>query len=936
MAQSAATRDDPVCGMAVELASPTHRTTHEGDQYVFCSSHCLTRFEAAPEAYVGYLSADEVDAPLPDREARGHGAEAGDTSADAARNKEASESPTAHRHQAGSVGIVAVESAANARTIEPDTVAAHAHPARDDADAAGQNRFESVSAGDAATGTHGHRTRERVDAAQSLGGTPDTAVTSSRTVGVTGMHCAACVRTIEQTLAAVPGVARAEVSLATEQALLHFEGAGGVAVTDDVLRAAVEARGYGLREGDAQNAAAAHDALTASRSAQYERLMRRFWVAAAVSTLVLVDMVLQFAPGMPDLGHDAERGFWAVQGLGALLVMSWSGRHFFAGAWKSLKHHNADMNTLIAIGTGTAWIYSTVAVVAPAAFPEPELAKPYYDVVVIVIALVLLGNAMELRAKGKTSAALRKLLDLQAKTAIVVLEGEEIEVPIERVAVDDLVLVRPGEKVPVDGEVEDGRSTVDASMVTGEPIPVDIGPGSAVIGGTINKTGAFRFRATHVGSDTALARIVNLVQRAQGTKPPIGRLVDVISGLFVPIVLMVATMSFLVWYNVGPEPSLTYAIIAAVTVLVIACPCALGLATPMSIMAGVGKAAEHGVLIRDGEALQAAATLDVMVLDKTGTITKGAPELTDVIALAGLDENELLRLVASAERGSEHPLAESIVAGARQRDLELVDASSFEAIPGHGIRATVDGRTLLLGNARLMEGEGVDAETLEAQMDALADSGRTPMLVAVDGVAAGIVAVADPVKDDSVAAIAALHGLGLEVVMLTGDNRRTAEAIAAQVGIGRVLAEVLPEDKSETVGRLQEEGRRVGMVGDGINDAPALARAHVGFAMGTGTDVAIESAGITLMSGSLRAAVAAIETSRATMRNIKQNLGGAFAYNTAGIPLAAGLLYPLFGLLLSPMIAGAAMAFSSVTVVTNANRLRRFQPQHVPRHRGEA
>jgi len=490
-----------------------------------------------------------------------------------------------------------------------------------------------------------------------------------------------------------------------------------------------------------------------------------------------------------------------------------------------------------------------------------------------------------------------------------------------------VVQVRPGEKVPVDGVILEGSSAVDESMLTGESLPVSKGAGDEVIGATLNKTGAFKFRTTKVGKDTALAQIVKMVQDAQNSKAPIARLADTISGYFVPIVMILAVLTFVAWFNFGPQPQLVYALVTSVTVLIIACPCALGLATPMSLMVGIGKGAENGILIRSGEALQTAQALKTVVLDKTGTITKGKPELTDVVVAGAWLADDLLRLVAAVERSSEHPLAEAIVEGAKARNLVLADPTAFEAVPGHGVLATVEGRKLAIGNLKLMQREGVALGSLESRAAELADGGKTPMYVSVDGQAAGIVAVADTVKADSAEAIAALHRMGIEVVMITGDNRRTAEAIARQVGVDRVLAEVLPEDKAHNVHLLQSEGKKVAMVGDGINDAPALAQADVGLAIGTGTDVAIEASDITLIKGSLRGVVTAIEVSRATMRNIKQNLVGAFIYNLLGLPVAMGLLYPFFGILLSPLIAGAAMAFSSVTVVSNANRLRAFKPR---------
>ena len=554
----------------------------------------------------------------------------------------------------------------------------------------------------------------------------------------------------------------------------------------------------------------------------------------------------------------------------------------------------------------------------------------FWDVTDVVVALVVLGLALEMKAKGRTSQAIKKLIGLQAKTARVFRDGKEIDLPIEEVLVSDMLVVRPGEKVPVDGIVVSGGSAVDESMITGESMPVEKQVDDEVIGGTLNKTGSFRFRATKVGKDTALATIIRMVKDAQGSKAPIQRVVDTVSGYFVPTVMILAVLAFVAWYDFGPEPRLIFATIVFVTTLIIACPCALGLATPTSLTVGIGKGAENGILIRSGDALQASERLDAIILDKTGTITRGEPALTDMIVTPGNNEDEVLRLVASLERGSEHPLGEAIVKGAEARGLALVEATAFAAIPGHGVSGRVDGREILFGNAKLMRDRKVAIESQQPVWERLAGEGKTPMYVAVDGSAAGLLAVADTVKPDSKAAIEALKKLGIEVVMLTGDNERTAKAIARQVGVDRVLAEVLPDDKAHEVRKLQLEGKAVGMVGDGVNDAPALAQADVGFAIGTGTDVAIEASDVTLIKGSLMGIVTAIEISRATMRNVRQNLFGAFGYNTVGIPVAMGVLYPFLGILLSPLIAAAAMAFSSVTVVTNANRLRFFQPRRSP------
>lgn len=756
--------------------------------------------------------------------------------------------------------------------------------------------------------------------------------TATVQLGIQGMYCGSCVTVIEGALRTTPGVLDAAVNAATDQARVEYlPGAVDVAG----LRRAVEVAGYRVREGSAPAPAGAPvDREEQDREREYTTLLRKFWFAAIVSVPVLVLSYPSYLPVVRDLlpmGSDALRVVWGLVGLAVLPVMFWAGSHFYVGAWQGLKHRQANMHTLIALGITAAWLYSAVVVLVPHLFPTHELADAFWDVAAVVVALVNLGLALELKAKGRTSEAIRKLVGLQAKTARVVRNGVEADIPVEEVLVGDTVLVRPGEKVPVDGVVLDGNSSVDESMVTGESIPVEKREGDPVIGATVNQTGSFRFRATKVGKDTALAQIIRLVQDAQGSKAPIQRIVDQVSHYFVPSVMILAVAAAVAWYVFGPQPSGIYALIVFVTTLIIACPCALGLATPTSLTVGIGKGAEQGILIRSGDALQTAQRLQTLVLDKTGTITKGKPELTNVVAETGFDESEVLRMAAAIERNSEHPLAGAIVQGAVARRLSLPDIANFKAVPGHGVEADVEGRRVLLGNAKLMTDRGIQLGRLVAESQRLADDGKTPMFVGIDGKAAGIIAAADTVKDDSVAAIAALKRLGLEVVMLTGDNRRTAAAIGRQVGVDRVLAEVLPQDKAHEVQRLQLEGKQVGMVGDGINDAPALAQADIGFAIGTGTDVAIEAADVTLISGSLRGVVTAIEISRATMTNVYQNLFGAFVYNAAGIPVAMGLLYPFFGLLLSPLIAAAAMAASSVTVVTNANRLRGWRPREVQR-----
>jgi P-type Cu+ transporter len=743
---------------------------------------------------------------------------------------------------------------------------------------------------------------------------------------VSGLYCAECVTRIEGALKAVPGVFEATMNAATEEVKVDYAPSIGDL---SLLTQAIASAGPYTAARAAEASEPEMDQEAAAMEKEYRLLMRKWWFGAAVGAPTMILSFPWLFPGLRDwFPHGSQNllYLWYVMGVASLAVLIYSGNQFFVGMWQGLKHRSANMHTLIAIGTGTAWVYSTVALLFPQLFPSEEFTEVYYDVTVVVTALVVLGLAMELRAKGRTSEAIKKLIGLQPRTARVLRDGREHDIPVEEVLVDDVVIVRPGEKIPVDGDVIEGQSAVDESMITGESLPVSKKTGDEVIGATINKTGSFRFRATKVGKDTALANIIRLVQDAQGSKVPIQRIVDWVSGYFTPAVMILAIIGFVAWYNFGPSPSITYALIVAVTTLIIACPCALGMATPMSLTTGIGLGAQQGILIRSGDALQAAQKLNTIILDKTGTITHGKPVLTDIIVANGWDEGDVLRLAASVERSSEHPLALAIVEGAQNQQLPVSDAQDFDALPGHGVSAVVDGYHILIGNLKFMQREGVGIGHFEDASDTLASDGKTPMYVAIDGELAGIVAVADTVKEDSKAAIAAMKKLGLEVVMITGDNRRTAEAIARQVGVDRVLAEVLPQDKAFNVQKLQLEGKKVAMVGDGINDAPALAQADIGMAIGTGTDVAIEASDITLIKGSLTGIVTAIQISRATMRNVYQNLFGAFIYNTAGIPVALGLLYPFFGLLLSPMVAALAMSFSSVTVIGNANRLKRWKP----------
>jgi len=753
------------------------------------------------------------------------------------------------------------------------------------------------------------------DAVQGLGYDVSTTTTL---LPIEGMTCASCVTTVERALQNVPGVSQASVNLASEKATVKHTGDVSIAA----LTGAVRDVGY-----DVTQVVAGLDPLEQDEQKRLKtyRALRQKVISGAVLVVPIFALTYWDKVGLGNVLPVPQQLNFFLQLLLVLPVQFWVGAHFYRNAWLAAKHRTTDMNTLIAVGTSAAFVYSVFATFAPGLFAADGVeVGVYYDTAAAIIVLILLGRLLEQRAKGQASQAIKKLMGLQPKTARVLKAGQEVDLPILELQAGDLVVVRPGEKIPVDGIVREGHSSVDEAMVTGEPLPVEKHAGDLVTGGTLNKTGAFTFEATKVGKDTALAQIIQLVEQAQGSKPPIARLADVIASVFVPVVLVIAGVTFGVWWFFGPQPALTYALLNAVSVLIIACPCALGLATPTSIMVGTGAGAARGVLVRDAQALELAHKVNAVVLDKTGTITQGHPELTDVIPANGMDEATLLRLAASAEKGSEHPLGEAIVAAAEARELTLIKPQSFEAIPGQGLKATLEGQAVLLGNLELMRQQKVAFNGLKTELETLSAQGKTPMLVAVDGQLAGTVAVSDPLRPESEPAIAHLRSLGLEVVMLTGDNERTARAVAKRVGVDRVIADVLPADKADAVKQLQAEGKRVAMVGDGINDAPALAQADVGIAIGTGTDVAMEAADITLMRGDLGGVVTAIALSKATMRNIKQNLFWAFAYNTTLIPLAAGALYPLTGTLLSPMFAAAAMGLSSVTVVSNALRLKRF------------
>lgn len=728
-------------------------------------------------------------------------------------------------------------------------------------------------------------------------------------LSIGGMSCAGCVSAVENALRDVPGVQQANVNFAEHTAMVT-----GNASSDVLIKAVVDA-GYEAAE---LKGAESEEQKEAAEFKHYRTLLKKTAVAAVVG----VPLFVAGMSGMlPELDSPNGQIVWLLIGLATLFVMIYSGQQFFRGAWKSFRAHNANMDTLIALGTGTAWLYSMIITLEPDLVPS--LAQhAYFEAAVIIICLINLGSALEMRARGKTSEAIRRLIGLQPRTARVVRDGNEQDIPISEVGLDETLRVRPGERIAVDGILIDGHSSVDESMLTGEPLPVEKNIGDEVVAGTINVSGTFLFQSKRIGADTVLSQIINMVRQAQSSKPAIGRLVDKVAAVFVPAVMIIATITFMAWFNIAETERTSFAIVATMTVLIIACPCALGLATPISIMVGVGKAAELGVLIRNGDALQQAGRITAVVLDKTGTITEGRPAVTAIEPINQVDADGLLQYAASLESGSEHPLATAIINAAKDKKLEILSVDDFHAIAGRGVEGIIQQHAVCMGNQRLMQQKGVDTSAAEQKSMQLAAKGMTPMYLAKQGSLLGIVAVADPVKEDSKKAIAEMHRLGLKVVMLTGDNHKTAEAVANEVGIDLVFSEVLPQDKDKKVAELQHKGETVAMVGDGINDAPALARADVGFAIGTGTDVAIESADITLMRGSLFGVVDAIAVSKATLRNIKQNLFGAFIYNTLGIPVAAGILYPFIGILLNPMIAGAAMAMSSVTVVSNANRLR--------------
>lgn len=733
---------------------------------------------------------------------------------------------------------------------------------------------------------------------------------------IVGMSCASCASAIQKSLSSLKGVRKANVNLATEKVRVEYIPSE---INLGEIKRVIEEAGYKVLEVRPEEELKDMERIVRER--EYRKLKLKFIIGAVLGLLIFLGSSPRWFPWLPGILNN----FFVLWAL-ATPVQFWIGWQFYRGAWNAFRHRNAEMNMLIAVGTSAAYIYSVVATLAPSFFEAGGMMpEVYFDTSAIIIALILLGRLLEARAKGQTSEAIRKLASLQPRTALVMRDSKEMDIPVEEVSVGDEVIVKPGERIPVDGIVIKGKSSVDESMITGESMPVKKEEGDEVIGATVNKTGSFHFRATKVGKDTALAQIIKLVQEAQGSKAPIQRLADTIAGFFVPIVISIAIAVFIIWFNFGPSPALTLALLNFVAVMIIACPCALGLATPTAVMVGTGKGAENGILIKGGESLEMAHKLTTIVFDKTGTLTKGEPEVTDVVTLNSFSQEEILRLAASAEKASEHPLGEAIVKKAGEKGIELHSPKNFRAVEGQGIEAEVEGREILLGNTSLMQARKVLTKNLEQSAAELSAEGKTPVFVSVDKRLVGLIAVADTLKENSRQAVEKLEKMGLEVVMLTGDNRRTAEAIARKAGINRVISEVLPEDKVHEIKKLQSEGKKVGMVGDGINDAPALAQADVGIAIGSGTDVAMEASDITLIKGDLRAVASAIVLSKRTIRVIKQNLFWAFFYNTAGIPVAAGVLYPFFKILLNPIIASAAMAFSSVSVVSNSLRLRRLK-----------
>jgi Cu+-exporting ATPase len=874
---------DPVCGMTVNTEKAEYVSSYKGKKYYFCAAGCQKKFLQDPEKYLQPKADTEKD--------------------EMAAEKKEEKQPSPGTQQLN-LSIQGMTCTSCAHTIEKGL-----------ASVKGVDKAQVNFANERASIVYNPRDVS-----------PDVMVKEIEKLGykahiekislpIQGMTCASCVDKVEKALRALNGVISANVNLASERATIEY--IPSLVGMSDFKRAVSSAGDYKVLEVERE------DEERIAHERYYQQLKKRFSISAVLSALILIGTMKRFIPG---LNAFPSALMHYILFFLTLPVLFWAGRQFFRGAWGALKHFSADMNTLVAVGTSAAFIYSSVATFYPTIFSRSGLQPAvYFDTAAVIITLILLGKVLESRAKGRTSEAIKKLIGLQPKTARIYREGKEVDIPVDEVLVGDLIIVRPGEKIPVDGVIEEGSSTIDESMITGESMPVVKKAEDEVIGATLNKTGSFRFRATKVGKDTMLAQIIRLVQEAQGSKAPIQRLADKIASIFVPVVIAIALVTLTIWLIWGPKPALTLALLSFVSVLIIACPCSLGLATPTAIMVGTGRGAEMGVLIKNAESLERAYKIDEIVFDKTGTLTRGEPMVTDIVGFNGFKAHELLQLAASAEKASEHPLAEALIKKAQMEKIELSNVEDFNAIPGKGIKAKVKGQQVLLGNQQFMKEAGIELQSIIGKAEMLTQEGKTLVFVSLQNKIIGLLGIADTLKEGSFEAVKQLKNLGIEAIMLSGDNRNTASAIANKLDITRVLAEVLPEDKAQEIKKLQSEGKVIAMVGDGINDAPALAQADIGVAIGSGTDVAIEAADITLIRDDLRAVVSAIKLSRQTLKIIKQNLFWAFGYNTLAIPIAAGILYPFFGILLNPMIAAAAMAFSSVSVVTNSLRLRRFK-----------
>ncbi len=875
---------DPVCGMEVKEDTSAGVSFYKGKAYYFCSLHCKNSFDQDPEKYLG---AAEPLEPMSSDGRGGAGSRA---------------EGVGDRIDLPLLGMSCASCAANIQR-GLSALAGVKEVNVNFATAKATVLFEPG----------------RVDAAELVRTVRDVgydvAVTSIA-LQVEGISCASCVTRIETALLALHGVVKASVNLADGKVRVDFIPSE-VELRD--IKRAIEGAGYRVVELPAGPACG--DAEKLLRENEYASLRKKVLWAAVLAAFVLVGSMRRWFPWAPAF----LQNFFVLWVLATPVQFVMGGR-FYKAAWAAFRHRTADMNTLIAVGTSAAYFYSVAATVSPGLFRAAGLApEVYFDTSSVIIVLILFGRMLEARAKGRTSDAIKRLIGLSPKTARIVRNGTDRDVPIEDVVVGDMVVVRPGEKIPVDGVVIEGRSAVDESMISGESLPVEKAPGDEVIGATINKLGSFRFKALKVGKDTALAQIIKLVEQAQGTKAPIQRLADVIAGYFVPVVISIAILTFVVWFDFGPAPRVTFALLNFVAVMIIACPCALGLATPTAIMVATGKGAERGILIKGGESLETAHKIDTVVFDKTGTLTKGIPEVTDILPGPGFTADRVLALAGSAEKDSEHPLGQAIVRKALESGLALAAPSEFRALEGLGVEAVIEDRAVMVGSARLLNQSGIDAGGLAVHVEELAREGKTSVFLVADGRAAALFAIADVLKEGAGPAVEKLKAMSLDVIMLTGDDRRTAHAIAQSAGIEQVIPEVMPGEKAGVIRKLQAEGKRVAMVGDGINDAPALVQADIGIALGTGTDVAMESSDITLIAGDVGGVVSAIELSRRTIRTIRQNLFWAFVYNLIGIPVAAGILYPFLGVLLNPMIASAAMAFSSVSVVSNSLRLRRVK-----------